>query len=93
MAVIWPEVLKAFSGEDCFRYWEGLSARSELIDIANLLLCPVVEQSVPTNTVYKGAFRLRPLCAYRRFFFNVLKKWFFQTLPQLGTSTFVESLT
>ena len=60
-------------------------------NMANLLQCSVVEQSVPTNTIHEGALRLRPYCTYRRFFFKMLIKSLFQRLPHLGTLTFMES--
>lgn len=90
MAVIWPYVLKTFSEEDCFQCFSPSMLR---VNLANLLQCPVVEQSISTNTVHKGALRLRPLCAHRKFLCNILVKWLFQTLPHVGTSTLMASLT
>ena len=53
----------------------------------------MAEQSVTTDTIHKAALRLRPLCIYRRSFFNVFIKWLFQKLPHLGTFIFMEIMT
>lgn len=62
------------------------------VNTANILDCAMIEQSVPTNTIHKGALTLSRLCFYKRFFFNMLTRWRFQKLARLNTLAFMESL-
>lgn len=84
-------MIKSFSRKQCSRSLKDLPCLLR-VNTANVLHCPMIEQSVPTNTIHKGALTLSLLCFYKRFFFNMLRKWLFQKLAQLNTLAFMESL-